>query len=93
MTPSQARPPAGEQRSIEERLAAMEQKVAKLEKNPKDVWDKFQALSGLLSGLLVAIVGYYLTGLVNESLQERQFQFSSAKDMQELLTRLNDPAV
>ena len=84
---------AGQQPTIEERVAAMEGKVAKLEKGPKDVWDKFAAVSGLLSGLLVAIVGYYLTGLVNQSLQEKQFQFSSAKDMQELLTRLNDPTV
>ena len=72
---------------------SIEQRLAKFEKGPKDVWDKLQALSGLLSGLLVAIVGYYLIGLVNESLQEKQFQFSSAKDMQELLTRLNDPTV
>src|SRR5262247_2818604 len=79
--------------SVEERIQTIEQKVAKLEKRPKDNWDKIQSVSALLSGLLVAVVGYFLTGMINRGLQERQFQFSSAKDMQELLARLNDPAV
>jgi hypothetical protein len=83
----------GEPPSSEERLQTIEQKIAKLEKRPKDTWDKLQSVSALLSGVLVAIVGYYLTGTINRGLQERQFQFSSAKDMQELLTRLNDPTV
>jgi len=83
----------GEPPSPEERLQSIEQKIAKLEKRPKDTWDKLQSVSALLSGLLVAIVGYFLTGMINRGMQERQFQFSSAKDMQELLARLNDPNV
>ncbi len=72
-------------------LEALAQRVAKLEKKPKDNWDKFSSLSGLVSGVMIAVVGYFLTGSVNNALQERQLQFSNAKEMQELLSRMADP--
>lgn len=77
--------------SLEERVEALEGKAQ--EKSGKDVWDKLQSLSGFVSGLVLAIVGYYFTDSMNLRLQERQFEFSSAKDMQDLLSKLNDPNV
>jgi hypothetical protein len=77
--------------SLEERVKALEAKAQ--EKPGKDIWDKLQSLSGFVSGLVLAIIGYYFTDSMNLRLQERQFEFSSAKDMQDLLTRLNDPSV
>src|SRR4026207_1196489 len=77
--------------SPEERLKKLEDRLQKVEKKPKDKWDKFQSVSGIVSGILVAAAGILLTGSVNRALQERQFQFSSAKDMEELLMKLNDP--
>ena len=62
--------------SPQERLKKLEERLQKVEKRPKDKWDKFQSLSGIVSGLMVAVVGYFLTGSVNRALQERQFQFS-----------------
>jgi hypothetical protein len=75
----------------EERLKDLEARLKRLEKKPKDLWDKFQSISGVVSGLLVAVVGYFLTSSINKTLQERQFQVSSAKDMQELLMRISNP--
>ncbi|HUS07274.1 MAG TPA: hypothetical protein VMZ52_13290 [Bryobacteraceae bacterium] len=72
-------------------LELLAQRVSKLEKKPKDAWDKFASLSSLLSGLVIAVVAYFLTGSVNNALQERQLQFSNAKEMQELLSRMADP--
>jgi hypothetical protein len=77
--------------SLEERVKALETKAE--QKPGKDVWDKLQAISGFVSGLVLAVIGYYFTDSMNLRLQERQFQFSSAKDMQDLLTKLNDPTV
>ena len=37
----------------------------KIEKPPKDVWDKLAAVSGLASGVVVAIIGFYATNVYN----------------------------
>ncbi len=71
----------------EQRLEKLESQFGELKKKPKDIWDRVQSLSGLISGLMVAVVGYYFTVSINHA----QFQFSSAKEMQELLTKFNDP--
>ncbi len=58
---------------------------------PKDHWDKLQALSPLITGIVLAAIGYFLTGSVNQALQKSQLQFSYVKEMQELLGKLSDP--
>jgi len=35
----------------------------KVEKPPKDIWDKVTAISGLASGLAVALIGFYATNV------------------------------
>jgi hypothetical protein len=37
----------------------------KIEKPPKDAWDKVTAVSGLASGLAVALIGFYATNVYN----------------------------
>ena len=37
----------------------------KVEKPPKDIWDKVTAISGLASGLAVALIGFYATNVYN----------------------------
>lgn len=37
----------------------------KVEKPPKDFWDKLSALSGLASGVIVALIGFYATNVYN----------------------------
>jgi hypothetical protein len=57
---------------------------------PKDGWDKLQALSPLITGIVLAAVGYFLTGSVNQAVQKSQLQFNYVKEMQELLAKLGD---
>jgi hypothetical protein len=54
--------------SIEERIKTLEQKLKQNESNPKpkDVWDKLNAVSGLISGGVVAIIGILATYIYNE---------------------------
>ena len=60
-------------------------------KGPKDGWDKLQALAPLITGVVLAVVGYFLTGSVNQAVQKSQLQFNYVKEMQDLLVKLGDP--
>lgn len=66
-----------------ERLDEMEKRIAELEQQPyqphKDFWDKVGAISGLLSGLLIAIVGGFATYVY----QERQRSSQEAHNEQQ----------
>lgn len=52
--------------SVEEQIRALEQQVKGLGNKPKDIWDKLNAISGLVSGGLVAAIGIIATYLYNE---------------------------
>jgi hypothetical protein len=56
---------------------------------PKDFWDKLQTVSVLSSGVIVAIVGFFLTGSVNTAIQKKGLELSSAKEMRELVMTLS----
>jgi hypothetical protein len=73
----------------EARLSRIEQEVKKLLPKTKDRWEKLQVLMPLTSGLLVVIVGYFLTGSVNTAIQRQQLQLSNVKEMRDLLVQLN----
>jgi hypothetical protein len=71
--------------------AALDARLAKVEKRleepkRKDRWEKWQALSPLINGIVLAVVGYFLTGAVTVGLQRQQFQLSSVKEMRDSLT-------
>jgi S1-C subfamily serine protease len=53
----------------------------KVEKPKKDAWDKMTAISGLVSGLAVALIGFYATNVYNR----RQRQSDERRKDQELL--------
>jgi hypothetical protein len=75
----------------EARLSQLEQAVKKLQPRTKDGWEKLQAVGPLIAGVLVAIVGYFLTGSVNNAIQRQQLQLSNVREMRELLAQLNTP--
>jgi S1-C subfamily serine protease len=58
-------------------VGELEARVIKLEhdaKHPKDAWDKLGAISGLASGILVALIGFYATNLYDRhSKQAEEF--------------------
>jgi PBS lyase HEAT-like repeat len=51
--------------SPEQKISKLESKIGELEKKvevrPKDKWDKLGAISGLVSGLLIAVIGGFVT--------------------------------
>jgi len=76
----------------EARLGRLEDEIKKLQPKRKDFWEKLQSsssLSSLVSALLVVIVGYYLTGSVNNAIQRQQLQLSNVKEMRDLLAQLD----
>jgi hypothetical protein len=62
-------------------------------KGPKDRWDKLQALSPLITGVVLASIGAFLTSSVNQAVQKSQLQFNYVKEMQELLMKLGDSKI
>lgn len=54
----------------------------------KDFWEKLQALSPIITGLAIAIVGYLLTGSVTQALKERELELSNLKEMREMILTL-----
>jgi hypothetical protein len=53
-------------RSVRSRLDELQGQVEKLNKPPKDFWDKLSAISGLLSGSVVALIGIIVTFKLTE---------------------------
>lgn len=74
--------------STEDRLEALRKEVEGLKKKRKDFWDKLQAASSIISGLVIVGVGYVLTDSVKTALQRQELQLSNAREMQVLLVKL-----
>jgi hypothetical protein len=62
--------------SDETSIDALRREVAelrrKIEKPPKDLWDKFASVSGFASGLAVALIGFYATNVYNRQQQNAE---------------------
>jgi len=69
-------PPSGVTAMIEQRLEALERESRdlkqKLIKPPKDGWDKLAAISTLISGIVVALIGFYATNVYNSRQREAE---------------------
>jgi len=72
----------------ETRLRRIEDDLKNLKPKRKDSWEKFQVLTPLIAALAVAVVGYFLTGSVNNAIQRQQLQLSNVKEMREMLLEL-----
>jgi hypothetical protein len=80
------------QSAVDERLTKIEGKIDKLSPpKTKDWWDRLQASSTLISSIGAAILAFFLTGSVNQALQQRQFELSAVKEMKESIAALNKP--
>jgi hypothetical protein len=62
-------PPQSAAADYERSVASLRNEIAelrrKVEKPPKDVWDKISSLSGFASGVAVALIGFYATNIYN----------------------------
>jgi S1-C subfamily serine protease len=69
-------PPREVSAVIEKRLEALERESLdlkqKLIKPPKDRWDKLAAISTLISGIVVALIGFYATSVYNRRQKEAE---------------------
>ena len=74
------------------RLRKVEDDLKKLQPKKKDGWERLQAMSPLLGGVLVAIVTYFLSGSVTNAIQRQQLQLSNVKEMRDLLDQLDKGA-
>lgn len=73
-------------------IAALYDRLRKLEgdaKDKKDHWYNSQLFSSVLSGVILAIFAYVLTGRLEQAAKERELNIQSAKDMQELLVKIS----
>lgn len=50
---------------------------------PKDFWDKLEAVSGIISGLAVALIGFYATNLYNKRQKEAEQRDAKAQQKAE----------
>ncbi len=71
---------------IREKLSKSSESKQKLKQ--KDFWDKLQAFSPLITGVVIALVGYFLTGSVTQALKERELELSNLKEMREMILTL-----
>jgi hypothetical protein len=74
--------------TVEEKVKALQEDVEKLKAKPKDKWDKLQAASTLISGLLVFGIGYWVKDSIDLAREEQQLQLANVTEMQELLVKL-----
>jgi hypothetical protein len=82
---------------IADRLKKIEEKLeaAKNKKDAKDFWDKLQAsgATGIFSSIVIALVGFMLTGAISNSVQQRQMDLASVEKMQSLISALSNSMI
>ncbi len=68
---------------VSKSVESLEKRIEKVEKdkNKKDIWDKISSVSGLISGLLVALIG----GIATYIYRERQMASEEAKSKRETI--------
>lgn len=76
--------------AVDERLKKVEEKIEKLSPpKKKDAWDRLQASSTLISSVGAAVLAFFLTGSVNQALQQRQYELSAVKEMKDSIAAMN----
>ena len=80
-SPTQVSAGSNENQSVETLRNDLKNLKEKVDKPPKDNWDKLTAVSGLLSGVLVALMAFYATNVYNR----RQKKTEENRKDQELL--------
>jgi hypothetical protein len=73
-------------------ISAIYDRLRKLESPPKENkehWYDSQLFSSVLSGVILAVFGFFLTGRLEQSAKERELNIQSANGMQELLVKMS----
>ena len=69
-------------------IASLRSRLEKLEHESKP-WYSSDLFSSVLSGVILAAFGFFLTGRLEQSAKERELGIQSAKEMQELLVKIS----
>jgi hypothetical protein len=73
-------------------VATIYDRLRKLEsgaKEKRDHWYDSTLFSTILSGVILAVFGFFLTGRLEQAAKERELSIQSAKEMQELLVKIS----
>jgi hypothetical protein len=72
-------------------VAAIYDRLRKLEDHPKQKghWYESGLFSSVLSGVILAAFGFFLTGRLEQAAKDRELNIQSAKEMQELLVKVS----
>jgi len=76
---------------LEHRLATAEKELDKLKTKPRDRLEILQIFMPIIAGVLLAAVGYFLTGSVNNAINRQQLQLSQVAEMRDLILDLGAP--
>src|SRR5262245_50269108 len=68
--------------SLRAEIAELRKKV---EKPPKDTWDKLAAMSGFVSGIIVVLIGFYATNVYN---RRQKASEDRRKDQEVLISQI-----
>lgn len=72
---------------LKSKVDQLEERVDKLAKQPKDLWDKVAAISGLLSGFLAALVAIIIHSFL-EKQKKREVAIQQAQTVQAFMPQL-----
>ncbi len=78
---------------LEKRVDELEAKTRALQPKKRDAWDKLQALGGILTAITTALVGYLLTGSVNQALEKRKLETTNVEKMRDLIKTFNSDKI
>jgi len=73
-------------------ISALYERLQKVETGAKqnhDHWYNSQLFSSVLSGVILAVFGFLLTGRLEQAAKERELNIQSAQDMQALLVKMS----
>lgn len=74
---------------IEARVADLEGQLKGMKPRQKDAWEKLQSVSGIITALVTAAIGFYLTGVVNSGLERNKLESANVEKMRDLIVKLN----
>lgn len=74
--------------ALYDRLRRLEDS-SKKKKEEKHHWYNSELFSSVLSGVILAAFGFFLTGRLEQAAKERELNIQSARDMQELLVKVS----
>lgn len=76
---------------LERRLAAAEKTIGELKTKKKGPLEILQVFMPIIAGVLLVVVGYFLTGSVNNAINRQKLELSQVSEMRDLILKLGEP--